>query len=137
MALLVLATKIVAKRLEDLIVWQLGNELREKVHALSAMEPAASDFKFRNQLTDAASSITRNVAEGWGRYRHREFAYFLNIARGSLFEVADDLRDGVKRNYWKEDTVREHCLLCYRAISATTKLIRYLRANPDAPFESL
>jgi hypothetical protein len=53
-----------------------------------------------------------------------------------MFKVADSLNDGVKK-YWEEETVRELRVLCYRAISATTKLIRYLRSHPDAPFEDL
>jgi four helix bundle protein len=60
-----------AKRIEDLVVWQLGNELRKKVHALSANAVVAGDWRFRDQLRDAASSITRNIAEGFERYRSR------------------------------------------------------------------
>ena len=120
-----------AKRVEDLSAWQLGNELRDRVHALTAEGRLAEDWKFRNQLRDAVSSVTRNIAEGFGRYRHREFAHFLSIARGSIFEVADHLRDGVSRKYWTQEVVAESLGLCNRTTAAVTRLILYLKAHPD------
>ncbi|HZP48213.1 MAG TPA: four helix bundle protein [Vicinamibacterales bacterium] len=79
----------------------------------------------RRQLRD------RNIAEGFGRYRHKEFAHYLNIARGSVFEVIDLLRDGVSRRYWSEHSVQEHQSLCNRTIAALTGFIRWLRTHPD------
>src|SRR5262249_17957506 len=84
-----------ARRIEELNAWQLANELRDQVHALTAERRSVDDWNFRNQLRDAVSSVTCNIAEGFGRYRHREFAQFLNIARGSLLEVTDHVRDAV------------------------------------------
>ncbi len=123
--------RVGAKRVEDLVAWQLGNELRDRVHALTAGGEPAADWKFRSQLRDAVSSVTRNIAEGFGRYRHREFAHFLSIARGSLFEVSDQLRDGVSRQYWTSEAITELLGLCNRTTAALTRLILYLKANPD------
>ena len=120
-----------ARSLDELNAWKLGNELRDGVHALTAEGRQADDWKFRNQLRDAVSSITRNVAEGFGRYRHREFAHFLSIARGSTFEVADQLRDGVSRKYWTAEEVSDLFALCQRANAAITSLILYLKTHPD------
>ena len=120
-----------AKRVEELAVWRLGNELREKVHAITGNPPISDDFRFCNQTRDAASSVTRNIAEGFGRYRHKEFAQFLSIARGSVFELADQLRDGVSRDYWSAERVAEMTALCHKTISALTHLIRYLKTHPD------
>jgi four helix bundle protein len=120
-----------ARRVEELAVWQLGNELREKLHVLTATMPIRQDRKFCTQLDDAASSVTRNIAEGFGRYRHRELAQFLSIARGSAFEIIDHLRDGIARKYWADHDVRDHLSLCNRTIAALTSFIRWLKANPD------
>jgi four helix bundle protein len=115
---------------EELVVWQLGNELRTKIHAITAVGKAAEDFRFCNQLRDAASSVTRNIAEGYGRYGHREFARFLGITRGSLFEIEDHLRDGIARGYWNATATKELHDLCNRTIAAVTYFIRYLRSHP-------
>lgn len=121
-----------AQRIEELVVWQLGNELRGKVYAITATAPAKYDRRLCDQLNDAASSVTRNIAEGFGRYRHKEFAQFLSIARGSLFEIIDHLHDGVARRHWTDDTIKEHRSLCNRTIAAITHFIRYLRSSGDS-----
>ena len=115
------------------MVWQLGTELRQKVHAITAVGPAARDRRFCDQIRDAASSVTRNIAEGFGRYGNREFARFLTIARGSLFEVEDQLRDGVARGYWDSATTKELHDLCNRTVAAITYFIRYLKSAPKHP----
>ena len=120
-----------AKRLQELEVFQLADELRNEVHAITSRSAAREDVRFCSQIRDAVSSITRNIAEGFGRYRHKEFANFATIARGSAFEVADHLRDGVARKHWSADEVRPHQELCDRTIGALTRLIRYLKTHPD------
>jgi four helix bundle protein len=121
----------VARRVEELVVWQLADTLRSQVYAITARGPAFADVRFRNQVRDATSSITRNIAEGFGRYRHKEFAQFLSIARGSVFELSDHLRDGVQRGYWSDDSITEIRSLCNRTISAVTHFIHYLKKHPD------
>jgi four helix bundle protein len=76
-----------AKRHKDLIVWQLSYQLEREVFAKTATGEVAKDFKFRDQIRDASASAPRNIAEGFGRYRPKEFARFLEIARGSLTET--------------------------------------------------
>jgi len=120
-----------ARRLEELVVWQLANELRRKVYDITASGPAARDLKFCDQIRDAASSVARNISEGFGRYRHREFAQFLVIARGSLVELVDHLHDGVARKHWNAETTTELHALCNRTLAAVTYFIRYLRSTAD------
>ncbi len=80
---------------------------------------------------DAAGSVCRNIAEGFGRYRHKEFANYLIIARGSLFELSDHVRDGMLRGHWNAETCKEIQGLCHRAIAGTTRMIRYLKTHAD------
>src|SRR5688572_31141678 len=57
----------------------------------SCERPAiATDLKFHDQLSDAAASGPRNIAEGFGRYYHPEFARFARIAKASEQEVLKD-----------------------------------------------
>jgi len=73
------------------------------------------------------------VSEGFGRYRHRELARFVDIGRGSAFEVRDLLRDGALRGHWTEAESAALVALCARAIGALTSFSRYLKTNPDVP----
>ncbi len=55
------------------------------------------------------------------------FARFLEIARGSLAETHNHLRDGLDLNYLTEAECAPMFKLCDRASGATTNLLRYLR----------
>ena len=120
-----------ARRFEDLTVWQLGDEIRQKVFELTETGKVCTDFRFRNNLRDAASSINRNIAEGFGRYKHKEFAQGLNVSSGSVSEVRDQLIDGCKRRYWTEAKIADLEALCRREKSALANFIAYLRSTPD------
>ena len=48
-------------RFQDLIVWQLADELRREVFAATEAGKAARDFKYRDQIRDASSSAARNM----------------------------------------------------------------------------
>jgi len=113
---------------EDIVAWQLGYELQREVFALTATGPAARDFKFRDQIRDSSSSATRNIAEGFGRFRPGEFAGFLNFARGSLTETHNSLRDGRDRGYFALADCDRLSRLAGRAAKATTGLMLYLQS---------
>jgi four helix bundle protein len=114
-------------RYEDLIAWQLAHELQREIFVITATGPASKDFGFRDQIRDSSSSVARNIAEGFGRYRPAEFARFLDIARGSLTETHNSLRDGHDRGYFTAVDTERMQLLAGRAAKAITGLIRYLR----------
>ena len=65
-------------------VWQRGMDLFELAFRLAA---PVSDFKLKSQFTDAAQSVSANVAEGYGRRTLPEYLQFLYIAKGSLGEA--------------------------------------------------
>jgi four helix bundle protein len=70
--------------------------------------------------------VTRNIAEGFGRFGDAEFAWFLRVARGSLTETHNSLRDGHDRGYFTVTDTAGLQRLAIRAIKAATGLIRYL-----------
>ena len=81
-----------------------------------------------------SSSATRNIAEGFGRFSHREFHQFLRIARGSLTEVQDGLVEALDRQFLSKSEFDEMWRLSDRAVAATTGLMRYLRESRDPGF---
>jgi len=115
-----------AYRYEDLVCWQLADELEQLVFALTATGPASKDFKFRDQIRDSSSSATRNMSEGFGRFPPPEFANFLRIARGSLMETHNSAGAGLKKGYFTADEADRMQRLAARSSKATTRLINYL-----------
>lgn len=72
------------RRYMKLEVWQRGMELFELVFKEAEN---VHDFKLRAQVTDAAQSISANIAEGYGRRTLPEYIQFLYFAKGSLGET--------------------------------------------------
>jgi four helix bundle protein len=120
------------RRYEDLVAWQLSNELKKNVYALIDRSAARSDRRFCDQVRDAAASGPSNLAEGFGSYRHPEFARYTRIAKASLAETHNHLGDGVDRRHWSRDDAEPLRHLADRAIGACVRLLQYLERT-DAP----
>lgn len=84
------------------------------------------DFSYRSQLSTAASSVPANIAEGFHRFSHRDFARFLTIARASLAEVEDRLHHGLTRGYLTADEHARLFVLIKRITTALGRLRTYL-----------
>ena len=78
-----------ARNAEDLRCWQLADALRTDVLALCAGKQIAHDVRFCAGFRDAASSVCRNIAEGFARYESAEIVQFFRYALASLAEVKD------------------------------------------------
>ena len=71
----------------QLAVWQKAMQLVKLVYAQIRLLPPEERFALADQMRRAVTSIPSNIAEGNGRASNRDYAHFLAIARGSLFEV--------------------------------------------------
>src|SRR5215471_5133676 len=114
----------VAKRYQDLICWQLADELEKLVFELTETGPASKDFKFRVQI----------MAEGFGRFRPLEHVNFLRIAKSSLFETHNSARTGFNRGYFSAKDTDRMQRLCGRSGKAAPSLEPL---EPLAPLEPL
>ena len=74
-------------------------ELVEMVYRLVRVFPADERFRLCDQLSRAVVSIPSNIAEGNGRESKAEYARFLGIARGSLYEVETQLEIAKRLGY--------------------------------------
>jgi four helix bundle protein len=119
---------------EDLEAWQLADELKREVFALTDGGSALKDFKFRDQIRDAASSARRNISEGFGRFYPGDFARFMDFSIASTMEVRDCLLDGVERGHFHLASVKRATSLATRSLQVSKGLKRYLRSCRAHPF---
>jgi len=110
----------------DLIAWQKADLVRRRVLTLVTVEAARRDFSFRDQAERAAASACRNLAEGFYRYRHRDFARFVTIARASLGELLDSVDEAGIKGYADAPERAELEAQIQEAIRVATGLLRYL-----------
>jgi four helix bundle protein len=87
----------------------------------------------QNQIREAARSTTRNIAEGFGRFKHGDFARFVRIAKASEVELLDHFNEAFDSGYLSDSQRRELEHAARKAIKAASGLIRYLESTPDPP----
>ena len=75
------------KSYKDLLIWQKGIKIVILVYKLVRLFPQEELYALTSQLKRAAVSVPSNIAEGYGRNTDKSFSHFLDISRGSLFEI--------------------------------------------------
>jgi four helix bundle protein len=113
-----------------LVAWKVAWALKLHVDQICNRPNVRADFKFHDQLRDSAASGPRNLAEGFGRHFHPEFARFARIAKASELEVLNHLMDAQSRGYITTAEFDEADHAVRRALKVVNGLIRYLESTP-------
>ena len=87
---------------EKLDVWQKAIDFANLVYNQTRAFPAEERFGLTNQLRRAAVSISSNIAEGSSRSSKSDFARFLEIAAGSVFEVVSQPFIAQRQGFWSD-----------------------------------
>jgi four helix bundle protein len=85
-----------AESFEDLKAWQRARTLTSAIY--NTMR-ACKDYAFRDQIQRAATSVMKNISESFERRTKKDFAHFLDLAKGSAGEVRSMLYLGEDRGY--------------------------------------
>ena len=75
----------------NLVVWQKAKALVRDVYETAKSFPKDEIYGLTAQVRRAAISIPSNIAEGKGRSTDPDFRHFLLQARGSLYELENQL----------------------------------------------
>lgn len=75
----------------DLVVWQKAHELALEIYRITGRFPDTEKFGLLVQMRRASTSITANIAEGFGRRGIMDKVRFYDFAVGSLYELQDQL----------------------------------------------
>jgi len=119
------------RRPEDFDVWKLSWELKRRVFAFTAIQPASNDRRFCDDIRRAARSALDLISEGYYRFNPREFNRFLNDAKASLGETRNQLMHAKDERLATENELDVMLNLANRAIGAANGLQAYLRKCPQ------
>lgn len=95
------------KDYKDLIVWQKGIEIVDKIYTVTAGFPKDELYGLTNQMRRAAVSVPSNIAEGFVRQHSKEYIQLLHVALGSCAELETQLIIAAKRNYITQEKLEE------------------------------
>lgn len=108
---------------EEFAAWQLAEAFKSEVFTLLRGSPEAlRDRRFRYQLKDSASGISKHITEGFVRFSPLDFCRFLDYALGSLREAERWIHDGIESGYFAAERCRRAFWFGKRCFTATLRL---------------
>ncbi len=110
---------------EKLEGWHKTIAFADRIYDLTGGFPGDERFGLTNQMRRAAVSISSNLAEGASRSSNADFARFIELAAGSLFEVVSQATISKRRNFISE----EQYLEVYSSAEEQSRMLSGLRAS--------
>ncbi len=125
------------KGYKDLECYIKARELRVFIAGMVKKFPSQEKFLLTAQIVDCSRSVSRNIAEGYGRYTYADTRNFFIIARGSVTETMEQLTTAFDEKYITEGELKEgedKCELLFKLING---YIAYLdRSKQQIPQQS-
>ena len=109
--------------------FRIADDLAMIVYRVTRCFPREELFGLTAQIRRSAVSVPSNIVEGCARSGQADYLHFLNIAFGSLRELAYQLSLANRLGYLTEDAYRAKDFHCVEASKVLAALIRALR-NP-------
>jgi len=110
---------------EKLETWQKALGFADLVYSLTRSFPTDERFGLTNQMRCTAVSISSNIAEGTARSSKNDYARFLEIAAGSLFEVVSQSFVSQRQGFLSESDFKR----LYSAAEEQGKMLSGLRRS--------
>ena len=115
-----------AKKVEDLLVFQKAERAFEAIVAIVESTEVCKDFKLREQLVDAAASVKRNISEGGGQQTDRQVLKYVYYSYGSAKEVREELVEAFTKKYISESELTSHDLMYDEIMAMLIGWAKYL-----------
>src|SRR5438105_30332 len=110
---------------EKLETWPKAITFADLVYSITRHFPNDERFGLTNQMRRAAVSISSNIAEGTARNSRADYARFLEIATGSLFEIVSQSFIGKQQGFLSEVEFNQ----LYTAAEEQGKMLSGLRRS--------
>ena len=116
---------------EKLEIWHKAIVFADSVYSMTRHFPADERFGLTNQMRRAAVSVSSNIAEGTARTSRKDYARFVEIATGSLFEVISQAYIGRNQGFLTEEQFESLYLLAEEQSRMLSGLRRSLLTESD------
>jgi four helix bundle protein len=115
-----------AKSPQELVAWQLCHQLKNRVFPILERPRAKTDFGWCNQIRKSARSAPSLIEEGFGRFKPKDNARFVEMAKASVYETRGHLGEACERAYISADEYRDLYNLPRRALTVCGRYHAYL-----------
>jgi four helix bundle protein len=113
---------------EKLDTWHEAIAFADLVYQLTRNFPDEERFGLTNQMRRAAVSISSNIAEGSSRSSRPDYARFVEIATGSLFEVVSQATVGRNQGFLAKGDYQQ----LYQAAEKQSRMLSGLRRSLES-----
>ena len=131
------------KGYKDLECYIKARELRIFISDLVKKFPSHEKFILTSQIVDCSRSVSRNIAEGYGRYTFTDTRHFFIISRGSTTETMEQLTTAFDEKYITEEELRageDKCEQVFKLINgyiayldkSKKQVVQYSNPNPNS-----
>jgi len=110
---------------EKLDVWNEAIAFADTIYTITKAFPDQERFGLTNQMRRAAVSISSNIAEGSSRSSRPDFARFIEIATGSVFEVVSQVTLSRRQGFLSQETYEQ----VYAAAEKQSRMLSGLRRS--------
>lgn len=118
---------------DQLECWKACRNARQYISKLIRSYPKDEKYRLVDDMLRAARSTTHNIAEGFGRFHFQENIQFCRMARGSLYELKDQLICSLDEGFITDEQLGDGMALIDRAIALLNGYIKYLNKKKEAP----
>ena len=90
----------------ELKIWQKSRIFRNEIFQITKKLPKEEKYRLVDQIIRSSRSITANIAEGHGKFYHKENIQSCRVARGELIETLDHLICAFDCNYIEKEKLK-------------------------------
>lgn len=109
----------------QLNIWKDARTIVKDVYILTAKFPVDERFGLISQINRCSISVPSNIAEGSARGTNKDFAHFLKMSLGSLYELETQLLLAADLNMISEsDEIFEKIIILQKMIVNFIKTLK-------------
>lgn len=116
-------------KFEDMDVWKDAQDYAVMVYELTKSFPVDELYGLTSQMRRCSSSVSANIAEGFGRKSQKDTAHFYKIANGSLLETKNFVYLAKRLEYMTLDKETQLIASSENLQNQISAILRYFNNN--------